>query len=464
MQEKYVHSQTLSIKNCNGWEISFHRIAADRFTFNLVDPWGIAHRNIDNVIIANQAAEELVGAQMLSEGDRQILLVNLLHKRMQSIIDTNHRHGLMVETINDQFHIIFDQYGLAGGGPVTRALGVATGAAQVGGGIALIVFTLGWGALAGSALLSSGINGCVFSATADDEDFTFKEFAKTSLAGAAAGAISGGVAAGASAFTGNLASKGAEAIGQEVVKKTGYALAKEVAVQTAKTVATDAAIGATTTVLSTVAEEVILQDGSLKQLSAKKIALGAASSAISGQIGAVAKKVTKKGVANSFKTTKAGAPIAEVVQDKVTRKAVNVATGAAANAGAGAASAATSKLAENYFNGEELTKDLAPTVVIGATVKAMIGGAKAHKVRADKQVSRKEFRANMGKQPKIKDPNLAIKREREEGLAEQPSPTKKPTNCTQYSTGSSAATFFKAPAPPTSSQAAAFQPHTGVCP
>lgn len=235
----------------------------------------------------------------------------------------------------------FDEITLVGklpGGGVGQVIGATVGVGQVIGGIALTVFTGGWGAWFGSGLISAGVQSTVYSIITPEDKMNAGEYSKQAFIGGATGLVSGGI--------GGLAAKSSFAVKTSAQAVAGVA-------SKVSSVTIDAALHS-----KDIAKELN------EKVGAAGLVAGAVTGAFSGVMSGESSKLTHKLI------------------NQVESKVVSVVAGSVCGGAAGAVSGATTTLVTNCIEGKkDITENVALSTIIGGVMGAAMGsvsGAQQH--------------------------------------------------------------------------------------
>lgn len=294
-------------------------------SIHVKDKFGIDLGEAPYIYLNDLTHQEMESINASEGEDRERLVTQFLHDRFATLGKKNRTFEVQCYIHENRPFIVFEPYGLQGGGfkkfaALAAGVGkVASGILLTAGSVAATVATAGaaapslTAALTGAGLLSSGIGDMAYALRTSEENMSLKDYATQSAIGFAAGAAGGAAGVGVNAVAG----------------PSLHILAT--------TALSGAASTAASTTASTVTEAAIKGDKKvLKRLTAKRLVTSAAVGVLTGGVSSIAKSGVESG--------------SQFLLNSSTTAATDLAAKAAVGAAAGAASSSAVKITENYIS------------------------------------------------------------------------------------------------------------------
>ncbi len=272
-----------------------------------------------------------------------------------------------------------------------QVVGFVAGAVVAGMGLLLVSNPVGWVALAGTAIMSAGVQASVHSAT--NRNMKFKDYGKQLVIGCATGLATGGVCAALAPAAGPVA-----AVGKEALKAGGAGAV------TAVTTKAGAEVGKAAV---KEAGKVLLRKAAVQAAggAAGKFASAAAEASVNGQNPLIAMR-DKVGLTGALAGGLTGAVsgVSSAGSGTLTEKWVNVANSSAKStlmaAGTGAVaggltSAATTAIS-NTVEGRKMTEGMGASVITGAVTGLATGAINGRSLHSQKVRTGEFKRVDLG--------------------------------------------------------------------
>lgn len=309
----------MSITNHQRYTISVNtNKGMGRIEFTVIDPWGMITRTSEFIDTDFPQKKLQALSQMSAE-----LQQKCVHQYLVEKLQITYSYKIHIEKHQGQMFVRFGGYGIRGGVGNWGLMGVS--AFQVGGGAFLC--STGFFAPLGALSIGTGLSGGIYNLSKRQDNFNDREFAYEALVGGIVSTVSCGI--------GNvIGGIGGKIFGSVVGQMTGTVISAGTNMEPypdAKKLLTSAGIG---------------------------FATGAATSLVSTGAGKVAGTVAGK--------------IVDLADDTYAFMAKAITAEAA-----GAAGAAANKMTNNYFLDKPLMEGVDESVVIGATIGALIALAES---------------------------------------------------------------------------------------
>ena len=330
---------TVYLKNNQGFTFAYQ----GDLSIRVQDQGGQDLGEVPWIYLNDLEIDERQKFQQSNEAERHQLVRQLIEKRFLlnslSISEGAQNRTYQVQCYNYDHKpfIVFEKYGLQGGGFKALFTG-AISASQIAGGILIGVGFVGATALTGgtapiiaAALVASGASGLAYSYITPEKNINAKDFAKRSAIGAATGGAGGAatlaVTAGIAIATGATATLAA-------TTATSTAVAVNNAVQISAPfiapLATGAAAAASGTAAGAIAEAVIEDDGTIiqRRITRGGLVRSAAVGAITGGVSTLTQGVVTGNLSNALNSAR-GNPIANLGMQTTVSAAAGAASGSA---------------------------------------------------------------------------------------------------------------------------------------
>lgn len=169
----------LIVKNNQGWSIQAE-CSSTGISIRLLDRWNLPSHPV--TLIFTKIQQE----------DMNHPLPIFLEREIRKLNKDKRSYGFQVYKQNDRFYLVFDDYGIKGGGR-EKGVMVAIGATITGTGAYCLgrESKIGYMTVVGSALIGAGVNGALYAYNSNEEEIGWKNYIVNGFVGATSGFFSG---------------------------------------------------------------------------------------------------------------------------------------------------------------------------------------------------------------------------------------------------------------------------------
>lgn len=189
---------SISVKNNEGYIFTLVHTHEGRYFITIKDAFGLNTGVADHLFITNFKVEVLSEINQLEPHLRDEAVGLILTEQFEALhnkaMQMSHQYTFDIQCKKDhgKIFVTLGGYGLRGGG-FGNIIGAAAGLTQVGLGIVLTGMTGTWAPPIGAGLISSGINGTVYSVRTNENHMNSDEYLKRSFSSFASGAVSASI-------------------------------------------------------------------------------------------------------------------------------------------------------------------------------------------------------------------------------------------------------------------------------
>ena len=386
------------VENGYKWRLIYRLIGDDRFTVDLIDPYGVMH-SVHNKFVFPSISFELAQALQQSAANHEDVtknkaLINFIFYKVEEIYKAQktfmqlNKSFFVINGKDGGCEIVFDSPGLRGGG---RGIGMLAGAAQVATGIGLVISAIGTSGLttpllftvSGAVCLGSGANGMAYAYKTNSGNFNNTEY----LTECCTGAVRGGTA-GAISFLGGAGIK-------------AYGLTGMMKVGAVGVVGATAAVSGELTALMTElcsTSDLNRRSDIISRKFTKKYFF---EKAVVGALGGMVSEVATMAVAAAkeellgyfFKKILFSEDLAEQLISWLDSDSIEILGAAISGVVSGAASASVAKGTENVFNNKPILEGVKESALMGALYTGIM--ASLLKIAEQKVIAQERAQAKL---------------------------------------------------------------------